>query len=175
MIFSLGDRRLKVHGDDYFVAPSASVIGSVELGHDTGIWFGATLRGDMDWIRVGDNSNIQDGSVVHVSEKEPCVIGKNVTVGHMCMLHSCFIGDNSLVGNGAIILDRARIGQNVIVAANSMVAPDKEIPDGVVVMGSPAKIVREVTEKDLWLIDMSWKVYVENARRFRSELKREDG
>lgn len=175
MIFSLGERHLRTHSDDYFIAPSASVIGSVELGRETGIWFGTTLRGDMDWIRIGDNTNIQDGSVLHVSKDEPCELGNKVTVGHMCMLHSCFIGDESLIGNGAIVLDRARIGKNVIVAANSMVAPDKEIPDGVVVMGSPAKVVREVTEKDLWLIDMSWKVYVQNARRFRTELKREDG
>ncbi len=174
MIFSLGDRRLKTHSDDYFIAPSASVIGSVELGHDTGIWFNATLRGDMDWIRIGNNSNIQDGSVLHVSVDEPCHLGNNVTVGHMCMLHSCFIGDDSLVGNGAIILDRARIGKNVIVAANAMIPPDKEIPDGVVVMGAPAKVVREVTDKDIALIEMSWKVYVENARRFRADLKRED-
>lgn len=175
MIFSLGERRLKTKDDSFFIAPSASVIGSVELGSDTGIWFGVTLRADMDMMRIGDNTNIQDGSVLHVAPNEPCVIGNNVTVGHMAMLHSCFIGDNSLVGNGAIILDRARIGRNVIVAANAMVTPDKEIPDGVVVMGSPAKVVRDVTENDLALIEMSWKIYVENARNFRQNLKREDG
>lgn len=175
MIFSLGERRLETKDDDYFIAPTANVIGSVELGSNTGIWFGATLRADMDVIRIGDDSNVQDGSVLHVADNEPCVLGNKVTVGHMAMLHSCFIGDESLIGNGAQVLDRARIGKNVIVAANSMVTPDKEIPDGVVVMGSPAKVVREVTEKDLWLIDMSWKVYVENARRFRQDLKREDG
>jgi len=173
MIFSLGERRLKTASDAYFVAPSASVIGSVELGDETGIWFNTTLRADMDTIRIGANTNIQDGSVLHVSPGEPCVLGKNVTIGHMVMLHSVFIGDNSLVGNGAIILDRAQIGSNVIVAANALIAPDKVIPDGVVVMGAPAKVIREVTDKDLALIEMSWKVYVENARRFRADLVQE--
>lgn len=174
MIFSLGERRLKTASARHFIAPSASVIGSVELGDEASIWFGATLRADMDVIRIGSNSNIQDGSVLHVSPNEPCIIGDNVTVGHMCMLHSVHIGDDSLIGNGAIVLDRAKVGRNVIVAANSLIAPDKEIPDGVVVMGAPAKIVREVTEKDLDLIRMSWQVYVENARNFRANLKRED-
>lgn len=174
MIFSLGERRLKAAADDYFVAPTASVIGSVELGHEASVWFGAVLRGDNDFIRIGDNTNIQDGSVLHVGFNEPCILGNNVTIGHMAMLHSVTIGDNSLVGNGAILLDRAKIGNNVIVAANALIPPDKEYPDGVVLMGAPAKVIREVTEKDLWLIDMSWRVYVENTRKFRAELKRED-
>lgn len=174
MIFSLGERRLKTESDNYFIAPTASVIGNVELGDEASIWFNTTLRGDMDLIRIGRNSNIQDGSVLHVSHKEPCIVGDNVTVGHMVMLHSVHIGNNSLVGNGAIVLDRARIGRNVIVAANALIAPDKEIPDGVVVMGAPAKIVREVTEKDLALIEMSWRAYVANARDFRANLRRED-
>jgi carbonic anhydrase/acetyltransferase-like protein (isoleucine patch superfamily) len=174
MIFSLGERRLKAAGDDYFVAPTASVIGSVELGHEASVWFGAVLRADHDVIRLGDNTNVQDGSVLHVSANEPCILGNNVTIGHMVMLHSVHIGDNSLVGNGAIMLDRAKIGKNVIVAANALIPPDKEYPDGVVLMGAPAKVVREVTEKDLWLIDMSWRVYVENTRKFRTDLKRED-
>src|SRR5690606_14171093 len=161
-------------GDDYFVAPTASVIGSVELGHEASVWFGAVLRADHDVIRLGDNTNVQDGSVLHVSANEPCILGNNVTIGHMVMLHSVHIGDNLLVGNGAIMLDRAKIGKNVIVAANALIPPDKEYPDGVVLMGAPAKVVREVTEKDLWLIDMSWRVYVENTRKFRTDLKRED-
>jgi carbonic anhydrase/acetyltransferase-like protein (isoleucine patch superfamily) len=145
MIFSLGERRLKAAGDDYFVAPTASVIGSVELGHEASVWFGAVLRADHDVIRLGDNTNVQDGSVLHVSANEPCILGNNVTIGHMVMLHSVHIGDNSLVGNGAIMLDRAKIGKNVIVAANALIPPDKEYPDGVVLMGAPAKVVREVT------------------------------
>lgn len=171
MIFSLGDQRLSAKGDNYFVAPTASVVGAVELGHEASVWFGAVLRADNDFIRIGDNTNIQDGSVLHVGFNEPCILGNNVTVGHMTMLHSVTIGDDSLIGNGAIVLDRAKIGKNVIVAANALIPPDKEIPDGVVVMGAPAKVIREVTDKDLWLIDMSWRVYVENARKFRRELK----
>ncbi len=175
MIFSLGERRLKTESDNYFIAPTASVIGNVELGDEASVWFGAVLRGDKDVIRIGRNTNIQDGSVLHVSRNEPCILGNNVTVGHMVMLHSVHIGDDSLIGNGAIVLDRARIGRNVIVAANSLIPPDKEIPDGVVVMGAPAKILREVTQKDLQLIEMSWRVYVDNARDFRANLRREDG
>lgn len=173
MIFSLGDRKLTHKTANYFVAPSASVVGSVELGDEASIWFGTTLRADYDLIRIGDNTNVQDGSVLHVSDNEPCILGNNVTVGHMVMLHSVLIGDNSLIGNGAIVLDRAQIGKNVIIAANSLIPPDKVIPDGVVVMGAPGKIVREVTEKDLELIEMAWRVYVENARRFRRDLVRE--
>lgn len=175
MIFSLGERRLRTESDNYFIAPTASVIGNVELGDEASIWFGTTLRGDMDVIRIGRNTNVQDGCVLHVSHNEPCILGNNVTVGHMAMLHSVHIADNSLIGNGAMLLDRVRIGKNVIVAANSLIAPDKEIPDGVVVMGAPAKIVREVTERDLTLIEMSWRAYVANARDFRANLRQEDG
>lgn len=174
MIFSLGERRLRTAGDNHFIAPSASLIGAVELGDWASIWFGTVCRADHDVIRIGANTNVQDGSVLHVSENEPCILGDNVTIGHMVMLHSVLVGDNSLIGNGAIVLDRTRIGRNVIIAANTLIPPDKEIPDGVVVMGAPYKIVREVTEKDLWLIDMSWRHYVDNARRFRRDLRRED-
>lgn len=171
MIFSLGERRLETDGDDFFVAPTAAVIGSVRLKKGASIWFGTTLRADHDVIELGENTNVQDGGVVHVDLHAPTILGDRVTVGHMVMLHSCFVGNDSLIGNGAIILDRAKIGKNVIVAANSLVPPGKEIPDGVVVMGAPAKIIRDVTEKDLALIRFSWEHYVGNALRFRKDLK----
>ncbi len=173
MIFSLGERRLKTATTNHFIAPTASVIGSVELGDWASVWFGTVCRGDHDVIRIGHHTNVQDSCVLHVSENEPCILGNQVTIGHMVMLHSVSIGDNSLVGNGAILLDRVTLGKNVIVAANTLIPPDKVIPDGVVVMGSPYKIVREVSEKDLWLIDMSWRHYVDNAKRFTTDLKLE--
>lgn len=171
MIFSLGERRLETEGDDFFVAPTAAVIGSVRLKAGASVWFGTTLRADHHAIELGENTNVQDGCVIHVDQDSSTILGDRVTVGHMVMLHSCVVGNDSLIGNGAIILDRAKIGKNVIVAANSLVPPGKEIPDGVVVMGVPAKIIREVTEKDLELIRFSWEHYVSNARRFRKDLK----
>lgn len=173
MIYSLGERRLETAGDDFYIAPTAAVIGSVRLKAGASVWFGATLRGDQDWIEIGENTNVQDGTVIHIEPNLPAILGDRVTIGHIVLLHSCHIGSDTLIGNGAIILDRAKIGRNVIVAANSLVPPDKEIPDGVVVMGAPAKIVREVTQKDLDLIQLSWAHYVENARRFRRELQAE--
>lgn len=173
MIFSLGDRRLKTAGDDYFIAETSSVIGSVEMGEWASVWFGCVLRGDDELIRLGARTNVQDGSVLHVAEGEPCLLGDQVTVGHMCMLHSVTIGDNSLIGNGAMLLDNVRVGKNVVIAANSLIPPGKVIPDGVVVMGSPYRIVRDVTDKDFRLIEVGWRHYVENAKRFRRDLVRE--
>jgi carbonic anhydrase/acetyltransferase-like protein (isoleucine patch superfamily) len=173
MIYSLGERRLTAVGDDYFVAPTAAVIGSVSLKKGASVWFGATLRGDHDLIEIGENTNIQDGTVIHSDKNSPAIIGDRVTIGHMVLLHSCHVGSDTLIGNGAIVLDRAKIGRNVIIAANTLIPPDKEIPDGVLVMGSPGKIMREVTAKDLALIEMSWHHYVENAARFKRDLKAE--
>ncbi len=174
MIFSLEDRKLETDGDDYFIAPTAAIIGSVRLRKNASVWFGCTLRADHDLIELGENTNVQDGCVIHVEPDSPAILGNRVTVGHMVMLHSCHVGDDSLIGNGAMVLDRARIGKNVIIAANTLIPPDKVIPDGVVVMGSPGKIVREATAKDLELIQFSWKHYVGNARRFRENLVQED-
>ena len=173
MIFSLGERRLKTDTDQHFIAPSASLVGSVELGDWASVWFGTVMRADHDVIRIGARTNVQDGCVLHVGDNEPCILGDQVTVGHMVMLHSAHVGDNSLIGNGAILLDNARIGKNVIIAANTLIPPGKEIPDGVVVMGAPYKIVREVTDRDLALIDMSWRHYVENAQRFCRDLQQQ--
>jgi carbonic anhydrase/acetyltransferase-like protein (isoleucine patch superfamily) len=171
MIYSLGERRIETVGDEYFVAPSADVIGSVRLGRWASVWFGSVLRGDTDWIEVGDGTNIQDGCVVHVDAGEPTTIGRNVVVGHQVMLHSCTIGDECLIGNGAIVMDRAVIGSHTLVAAGSFIAPGKTIPSGVVVMGSPARIVREMSDKDREMIRHGAAGYQANAQRFRKELK----
>lgn len=173
MIYAIGERRIETVGDDYFIAPSADVIGSVRLGRWASVWFGAVLRGDNDWIELGDGANVQDGTVMHTDTGVPLVVGPNVTIGHKAFLHACTIGEFSMIANGAMVLDGARIGRYTVVAAGAFVPPRKVIPDGVVVMGSPAKIVRELTDKDRDMLLRGAAGYIENARRFRAELKME--
>lgn len=173
MRYSLGDRRIETRGD-FFIADSASVIGSVVLEHNASIWFNAVVRGDCDLITIGENSNVQDGSVLHADIGVPLVIGRNVTVGHKVMLHGCTIGDNSLIGINAVILNGAKIGKYCIIGANALIPEGKEIPDYSLVMGSPGKVVREVGEAQRAMLEMSALHYVENFKRFQRELKRED-
>src|ERR1700735_1228968 len=141
-IYTLGERRLVTAGDDFYIAPGAQVIGSVLLGAGASLWFNCVLRADDERIEIGSGSNVQDGSVIHADPGVPTLIGREVTVGHMVMLHSCVIGDESLIGNGAIVLDRARIGSHSIIAAGTLVPPDREVPDGSVLMGAPARLRR---------------------------------
>lgn len=173
MIYRLGERRIETVGEEYFIAPSADVIGSVRLGRWASIWFGAILRGDNDWIELGDGTNVQDGTVMHTDSGIPLLVGRNVTIGHMALLHACTIGDSCLIANGAMVLDGAIIGSNTIVAAGAFVPPGKIMPSGVVLMGSPAKVVRELTEKDQELLRNGPEYYIQNARRFRNQLQAE--
>jgi len=173
MLYSLGERHVETVGEDYFVAPSADVIGHVRLGRWSSVWFNAVLRGDMDWIVLGDGTNVQDGSVLHTDAGLPLTIGANCTVGHKAMLHACTIGDHALIANGAMVLDGARIGNFSIVAAGAFVPPRKTVPDGVVVMGNPATVVREITDKDRRMLEEAAQFYQDNARRFRKELRAE--
>jgi len=154
-----------------WVADSAQIMGNVELGEDASIWFGAVVRGDTEVIRIGDRSNIQDGSVLHADIGKPLTIGNDVTVGHKVMLHGCTIGDGSLIGIGAVVLNGAKIGKGWIVGAGSLVTEGKEFPDGSMIIGSPAKVVRELTAEQQQGLVMSAVHYVENARRFKSGLK----
>jgi carbonic anhydrase/acetyltransferase-like protein (isoleucine patch superfamily) len=170
MIYSLGDRHIETVGDEYFVAPSADVIGTVRLGRWASVWFNAVLRGDNDWIELGDGTNVQDGCVLHTDTGVPLVIGPNCTVGHKAFLHACTVGECSLIANGAMLLDGVKVGSYSIVAAGAFVPPRKTIPDGVVVMGSPARVVREITEKDRYLLVESAALYQRNARRYRAQL-----
>jgi carbonic anhydrase/acetyltransferase-like protein (isoleucine patch superfamily) len=170
MIYSLGERRVATVGDEYFVAPSADVIGSVRLGRWASVWFNAVIRGDNDWIELGDGTNVQDGSVLHTDAGAPLVIGANCTIGHKAFLHACNVGEHCLIANGAMILDGAQIGKFSVVAAGAFVPPRKVIPEGVVVMGSPAKVVREVTDKDRAMILHGASHYQQNARRYREQL-----
>ena len=171
-VYQLGDKvpELPPPGD-YWIAPNAQVMGSVILHRNASVWFGCTLRGDNDPMVIGENSNIQDGSVLHTDEGVPLRIGKDVTVGHMVMLHGCSIGDASLIGIGSIILNGAKIGRGCLVGANSLVTEGKEFPDGVMIMGSPARIVRELSDMEKKGLELSAAHYVANWKRYARELK----
>lgn len=155
---------------DYWIAPNAAVMGNVILKKNASIWFNVTVRGDNDPIEIGENTNIQDGSVLHTDVGMPLIIGKNVTVGHMVMLHGCTIGDNSLIGIGSIILNGAKIGRNCLIGANSLITEGKEIPDNSMVMGAPGKVVREVSEGQVQMLTGSALHYVENWKRYQKGL-----
>ena len=170
MLYELEGRRPVCHGDCY-IAPNATVIGDVEIGHDVSIWFNAVIRGDTDRIVIGDNSNIQDGSVLHTDPGIVLEVGRNVTVGHKVMLHGCTIGDGSLIGINAVILNGAKIGRNCLIGANALVPEGKEIPDGSVVMGSPGKVVKELTEEQQHALAHGAEHYVDNGRRYREQLR----
>jgi len=170
MIYNLGDRKVEMHTEDYFIADNATVIGSVVLEQNSSIWFNAVLRGDNDVITVGENSNVQDGSVLHTDGGFPLTIGKNVTIGHKVMLHGCVIGDNSLIGINAVVLNGAKIGKNCLIGANALIPEGKVIPDGSLVMGSPGKVVREMTADQIKGLELSALHYVENFKRYKKEL-----
>jgi carbonic anhydrase/acetyltransferase-like protein (isoleucine patch superfamily) len=154
-----------------WIAPNATVIGDIRLGKNASIWWNAVLRGDNDPITIGEDTNIQDGSVLHTDEGVPLTLGARVTVGHMVMLHGCTVGDNSLIGIGSIVLNRAVIGRNTIVGANTLIAEGKSFPDGVLIVGSPGKVVRELTPEQIESLRHSAAHYVENARRYATSLK----
>jgi carbonic anhydrase/acetyltransferase-like protein (isoleucine patch superfamily) len=156
--------------DEYYVAPGACVIGNVRFGTGASVWFNCVLRGDNDWITLGDGSNVQDGSIIHTDEGEPVNVGSNVSIGHRALLHGCTIGESTLIANGAMILDRASIGRHCVIAAGALVPPGKVIPDGSVVMGMPGKIVREVSERELMLIAETAKHYVARGQLYKREL-----
>lgn len=171
MIYSLGDRKIQTVGDDYYVAPDASVIGTVRIGAGASVWFNCVLRGDSDWIILGERTNIQDGTVIHTDEGFPTQLGSNVSVGHRALLHSCVIGDSTLIANGAMVLDRARIGRNCLIAAGALVPPDKVIPDGSVVMGIPGKIMRQVDDEDLAMFAFTSRHYYERIALYKQKLE----
>ena len=171
-LFDLGARSPKLPGaDEYWIAPSAVVLGDVELKRNASVWFGAVIRGDNDPIVIGENSNIQDGSVLHTDVGVPLTIGRNVTVGHQVMLHGCSIGDSTLVGIGSLVMNGAVIGDNCLIGAKSLVTEGKVIPPRSLVLGSPAKVVRELTEPELQMLEASALHYVENWRRYARELR----
>ena len=170
MIYSLGDRHVVLRGDN-FVADNATLIGSVVLEKNASVWFNAVIRGDNDLITVGEDSNIQDGSVLHTDPGVPLTIGKGVTVGHLVMLHGCTIGDYSLIGINAVVLNGAQIGKYCIIGANAFVPERAVIPDGSIVMGSPGKVVKQIQDFHKTILEGSAAHYVENAKRYLVQLK----
>jgi carbonic anhydrase/acetyltransferase-like protein (isoleucine patch superfamily) len=157
-------------GGEYWIAPTAVLIGRVRLKKNASVWFGAVLRGDNEWITIGENSNVQDNSVIHTDPGLPVTVGEGVTIGHSVILHSATVGDHALIGMGATLLNRARIGAYSVVGANALVAEGKEFPDGSLIVGAPARLVRSLTEEQQRRLERSAETYVENAKRFRDKL-----
>jgi carbonic anhydrase/acetyltransferase-like protein (isoleucine patch superfamily) len=167
----LGDKKPQLPASgEYWVAPSATVLGDVILHKNASVWFNAVVRGDNDPITIGENSNVQDGSVLHSDPGLPLTIGRDVTIGHLAMVHSCTVGDNSLIGIGAVVLSRAKIGRNSIVGAHALVPEGKEYPDGVLLVGSPARVARELKPEEIGFLTASAAHYVENWKRFARDL-----
>ena len=166
MIYDFEKNIPKVHPDAW-VAPNATLIGKVKLEKNSSIWFNAVLRGDIELISIGENSNIQDGSVLHTDPGYKLNVGKGVTVGHMVMLHGCQISDDTLIGIGSIILNNAKIGKNCIIGANSLITENKIIPDNSLVVGSPGRVLRKVTEEEIKAIHENAKHYVDGSKKYK--------
>jgi len=171
MLYDLGEHRVSTQGDEYFVAPSAAVIGRVELGRDANIWFNAVLRGDSNRIVIGAGSNVQDAAIVHVDGDAPATIGDNVTIGHAATVHGCTIGEYSLIGIGATLLSHAVIGRYCIVGAGALITERKQFADGSLILGAPARRIREITAEEMRMLEESAKHYAQLGRRYRAELK----
>jgi carbonic anhydrase/acetyltransferase-like protein (isoleucine patch superfamily) len=172
MMYRLADRQVVAH-PSAFVAPSADLIGSVVLEENSSVWFNVVIRADNELITIGRDTNIQDGSVVHTDTGIPMTLGRGITVGHQAMLHGCQIGDYTLIGMRATVLNRARIGRYCLIGAGALITEGKEIPDGTVWMGAPAKLVRQVTDLERQVLEGSAAHYVQNAQRYLNELKPE--
>lgn len=173
-IYSLGERR-PVLAPSAWVAPDAHVMGRIELADGASIWFGAVLRGDNEPIVIGAGSNVQENAVLHTDMGFPLVVGEGVTIGHQAMLHGCTVGDGSLIGIQAVVLNGAKIGRECLIGAGALVAEGKVIPDRSVVLGTPGKVVRELTDADVEGLRAGARSYVARAALFREQLKRTDG
>lgn len=170
MLYDLGTHRVQTVGEDFFVAPSASVIGRVFLGRHANVWFSAVLRGDVNDIRIGDESNVQDAAVIHVDSDAPCTIGNCVTIGHGATVHGCTVGDFSLVGIGATILSHAVIGKYCLVGAGALITERKSFPDRSLIIGAPARRMRELTDDECRALERSAAGYAERGRQYAREL-----
>jgi carbonic anhydrase/acetyltransferase-like protein (isoleucine patch superfamily) len=168
--YSLAGRRPQFEGNDWYLAPTATIIGSVSIGASSSVWPNAVLRGDDENIVIGSRSNVQDGSVLHADPGFPLILESNVTIGHMVMLHGCLVGENSLVGIGSVVLNGAKIGKNSLLGAGALVPEGKTIPEGVLAIGSPARIVRELSLEEIARLAHIAQIYVDRAHRYRREL-----
>ena len=170
-LFNLGEQKLEFASSEWYVAPGAVVLGAVHLGHQSSIWFNAVLRGDNDRILIGDRVNVQDSSVLHTDRGSPLSLARAVCIGHSVNLHGCTIGEGSLIGIGSTVLNHAVLGRHCIVGANALVAEGKTFPERVLLLGSPAKVVREVTDEEVAWIARIADGYVKRADRYRAELQ----
>lgn len=171
MLYSLSECSPVRQQPTNFIAPDAQVIGRVEIKANASIWFAVVIRADVESITIGEGSNVQDGSVLHADPGYPLVIGRHVTVGHKAMLHGCSIGDNSLVGINAVILNGAKVGSYCLIGANTLVTENTVIPDGVMVLGSPGKIVRKLSEDECAALSQAAEHYISNGQHFMRNLK----
>jgi carbonic anhydrase/acetyltransferase-like protein (isoleucine patch superfamily) len=170
MKYSLGNSRVTCNGDCW-IADNATVVGSVILENNASIWFNCVVRADNDTIRIGENSQLQDGCILHVDPGFPIKLGRNVSIGHMAMLHGCTIGDGTLIGIKSIVLNGAQIGRNCVIGANSLITEGKKIPDGSLVLGSPGKVVRALSDHEIRLYNSFADDYVARWKQYRAELK----
>jgi carbonic anhydrase/acetyltransferase-like protein (isoleucine patch superfamily) len=173
-IYSLGERRVDFRGREWFVAPTASVIGSVVIEDQANVWFNVVIRGDNELITIGERVNVQDGAVLHADPGFPLTLARGVSVGHKAMLHGCTVGEGSLIGMNSVVMNGAVIGKDSIVGSSALVAEGKTFPDGVLILGSPGKVVRELKPEDIAGIRAIADGYVERARRFKAALRLQD-
>jgi len=170
-IYSLGERKVEFDGKEWYIAPDATLIGSVIVRNEASVWFGAVVRGDSDVITLGERTNVQDGAVLHTDPGMPLTLGRNVSVGHQAMLHGCSVGDGSLIGIGAIVLNHAVIGRGTLIGAGAVIPEGKTFPDGVLVLGAPGKIVRELTSQEVGDLLKNAEIYALRAAIYREKFK----
>jgi carbonic anhydrase/acetyltransferase-like protein (isoleucine patch superfamily) len=172
-VYSLGERRVQVQGTDWYIADNATVIGSVLIADKASIWFNVVIRGDNDLITIGEGSNVQDNSMLHTDAGIELTLGRSVSVGHMVMLHGCSIGEGSLIGIGSVILNHAVIGKHSLIGAGSLIAEGKTIPDGVLALGSPAKVVRDLSQAEIDNLQNIANGYMRRAKLFKQQLQQQ--
>lgn len=170
MNYSLGKRKINYIGEPAFIAPNSTIIGSVDIHTNASIWFNVVIRADNDLVTIGENSNVQDGSVLHIDPGFPLTMGKGVTIGHKVMLHGCTIGDNTLIGINAVVLNGAKIGKNCLIGANALIPENMVVPDGSMVLGSPGKVKRALSEQEIKMLQLSAAHYVVNGKKYTQEL-----
>ena len=170
-LFSIGERRVELRGEHHFIAPGASLIGSIVLEENVNVWFNVVIRADNDRVTIGEGCNIQDGSVLHVDPGYPMNLARRVTVGHKVMLHGCSVGEGALIGINSVVMNGARIGAHSLIGANTLIAEGKEIPEGVLVLGSPGKIVRELRQQEKDFLLQIAQGYIDRSRFYRDNLK----
>jgi carbonic anhydrase/acetyltransferase-like protein (isoleucine patch superfamily) len=170
-LFCLPDRRVELRGQHHYIAHGATLAGSIVLEADVSVWFNVVIRADNDRVHIGEASNIQDGSVLHVDPGFPMTLGRHVTIGHKAMLHGCSVGDGALIGINSVIMNGAKIGPGSLIGANALIPEGREIPEGVLVLGSPGKIVRELKPVERENLLRTARGYVERAKLFRAQLR----